>query len=129
MVLERREPPYLGDERSTLVGFLDYQRATLALKCEGLSDDQLRLASSPPSTLSLLGLVRHMAEVERGWMRRTVGGEDVGLVYSSGDDYEAAYDATGADPTACFAAWQAEITAGRGYADTLREAIDGSTGE
>ena len=54
-------------------GWLEYHRATLAMKCEGLTDDQLRLRSVEPSAMSLLGLVRHMGEVERDWFRRVMG--------------------------------------------------------
>ncbi|MGW3183447.1 DinB family protein [Kitasatospora sp. NPDC001119] len=92
-----------------LRGFLDFHRATLALKCEGLTDEQLRLRSSPPSTLSLLGLVRHMAEVERVWFRRVIDGEDLPLVWSEDGDYQAAYDPAGATRAEAFAAWQAEV--------------------
>ena len=56
----RPEPPDIADERSTLDGFLEYHRATLLWKCEGLSDEQLKRRSVPPSTLTLLGLVRHL---------------------------------------------------------------------
>ena len=63
------------------------------MKCEGLGDEELRRKSSPPSTLSLMGLVRHMAEVERHWFRRTVGGADVPHVWSDRHDFQAAYDA------------------------------------
>ena len=59
----RMGPPSFGSERDMLRGFLDYHRATLAMKCDGLTDVELRQRSMPPSTLSLLGLVRHMAEV------------------------------------------------------------------
>lgn len=79
------------------------------MKCEGLSDEQLRRASSPPSTLSLLGLVRHMAEVERAWFRRTIGGEDVPLVWSDAGDFQVAYDASGCTRTEAFAAWETEV--------------------
>jgi uncharacterized damage-inducible protein DinB len=64
---ERPEPPYAGDERATLEAFLDFQRETLLLKCAGLTGEQLVARSVPPSTMSLLGLVRHMADVERSW--------------------------------------------------------------
>lgn len=57
-------------ERPTLEGFLDYYRAVFARKAEGLTDEQARLAPCPPSDLSMLGLVRHMAEVERIWSQR-----------------------------------------------------------
>ncbi|MGW2254666.1 DinB family protein [Kitasatospora sp. NPDC001660] len=105
----RPRPPLVGGEREMLRGFLDFHRATLAMKCEGLTDEQLRLRSSPPSTLSLLGLVRHMAEVERTWFRRVINGEDVPLVWSAEGDYQAAYDPTGATRAEAFAAWQAEV--------------------
>lgn len=62
---DRLEPPFIADERTTLDGWLDYHRRTLLWKCEGLTDDQLRSRPIPSTTLSLIGLVRHMAEVER----------------------------------------------------------------
>nr|WP_253668013.1 DinB family protein [Streptoalloteichus tenebrarius] len=92
-----------------LRGYLDFHRATLAAKCEGLSDDDLRRRSMPPSTLSLLGLVRHMAEVERTWFRRVINKEDVPLVWSEDGDYQVAYDDTGATRAEAFGAWEAEI--------------------
>ncbi|WP_107453004.1 DinB family protein [Streptomyces sp. MJM8645] len=106
---QRPAPPLSGGEREMLRGFLDFHRATLALKCEGLTDEQLRRRSSPPSTLTLLGLVRHMAEVERTWFRRVIDGEDVPLVWSPDGDFQAAYDATGATRAEAFAVWQAEV--------------------
>ncbi|MFJ9609489.1 DinB family protein [Kitasatospora sp. NPDC101176] len=92
-----------------LRAFLDFHRATLAMKCEGLTDEQLRRRSSPPSTLTLLGLVRHMAEVERTWFRRVIDAEDVPLVWSPDGDYQVAYDASGATRAEAFAAWQDEV--------------------
>ncbi|MFJ3217697.1 DinB family protein [Kitasatospora sp. NPDC086801] len=106
---ERPAPPLIGGEREMLRGFLDFHRATLALKCEGLTDEQLRRRASPPSTLTLLGLVRHMAEVERTWFRRVIDGEDVPLVWSEDGDYQAAYDATSGTRAEAFAAWRAEV--------------------
>ncbi|MEU6868170.1 DinB family protein [Streptomyces sp. NPDC046876] len=107
--MERTPPPLTGNERETLRAYLDYHRATLAWKCEGLGDEELRRASMPPSTLSLLGLVRHMAEVERHWFRRTLGGEDVPHLWSDTHDFQAAYDATDATREEAFAAWRAEV--------------------
>lgn len=113
MTEERTSPPPTGGERETLRAFLDFHRETLAMKCEGLSDEQLRRVASPPSALSLLGLVRHMAEVERAWFRRTIGGEDVPLVWSAEGDFQAAYDASRSTRAEAFAAWEAEVAHAR----------------
>ena len=114
MTGDRVGPPLRGDERETLRAFLDYHRATLAMKCEGLSDEQMRQRSSPPSTLSLLGLVRHLAEVERTWFRRVMNAEQVGMVWSDQeDDFQRAYDATGSTRVEAFDAWAAEVEVSR----------------
>jgi uncharacterized damage-inducible protein DinB len=110
---ERISPPLTGDERETLRAFLDFHRATLAMKCDGLTDEQLRERSMPPSTLTLLGLVRHLAEVERTWFRKVIGGEDIGLVWSESGDYQEAYDARGSTRAEAFAAWEAEVAHAR----------------
>jgi uncharacterized damage-inducible protein DinB len=110
---ERVGPPLTGGEREMMRAFLDYHRATLAMKCDGLDDEALRRRSMPPSTLTLLGLVRHMAEVERTWFRRVIGGEDVPLVWSPDGDYQVAYDAGTATRADAFAAWQAEVAHSR----------------
>ncbi|MGC4892628.1 DinB family protein [Micromonospora sp. DT31] len=109
MQTERIGPPLLAGERESLRAFLDFHRATLALKCEGLTDEQLRRRASPPSTLSLLGLVRHMAEVERTWFRRVIDAEDVPLVWSEAGDFQEAYDARDADVAEAFEAWRREV--------------------
>ncbi|HET9556217.1 MAG TPA: DUF664 domain-containing protein, partial [Actinomycetota bacterium] len=62
----RPEPPDVAGEAETLSGFLDFQRATLLWKLEGLDDEQLRRPMVPSGT-SLLGMVKHLAYVERGW--------------------------------------------------------------
>ncbi|WP_338677912.1 DinB family protein [Streptomyces sp. SCSIO 30461] len=105
----RPSPPLLGSERESLRGYLDFHRATLAMKCAGLTDEELRRQSMPPSTLSLLGLVRHMAEVERTWFRKVIAGEDVPLVWSPEGDYQVAYDATKSTRAEAFTAWEAEV--------------------
>ena len=76
-------PPPTGDERTMLESWLDFYRSTLAQKCEGLDDGQLRTASVPPSTLTLLGLLQHAAEVERNWFRRVLVGEQVPPLYTA----------------------------------------------
>jgi uncharacterized damage-inducible protein DinB len=79
------------------------------MKCEGLTDEELRRRSMPPSTLSLLGLVRHMAEVERAWFRRVINGEDIPLVWSDEGDFQVAYDASRSTRAEAFEAWQTEV--------------------
>jgi uncharacterized damage-inducible protein DinB len=106
---ERPSPPMRAGERETLRAFLDFHRATLAMKCDGLSDDDLRRRSMPPSALTLLGLVRHMAEVERTWFRKVINGEDISLVWSEVNDYQVAYDASNSTRSEAFEAWQAEV--------------------
>jgi uncharacterized damage-inducible protein DinB len=106
---ERPEPPLIAGEREMMRGFLDYHRATLAMKCDDLSDEDLRRQSSPPSTLSLLGLVQHMAEVERTWFRRVINGEDVPFVWSDKGDFQEAYDASKGTRAEAFAIWEAEM--------------------
>lgn len=113
MTTERIDPPRTGGEREMLRACLDFHRATLAMKCDGLSDAELRRRSMPPSTLSLLGLVRHMAEVERTWFRRVIDHQDIPLVWSDTGDFQAAYDARDASRAEAFTAWQDEVAHAR----------------
>lgn len=109
MAPERIDPPLQADERTTLTAFLDFQRATLALKCEDLTGDQLREHAVPPSSLSLLGIVRHMAEVERNWFRPVLGGEEMTTIFAPDMDWEAAFrDVATASVPEAFGVWQAE---------------------
>jgi uncharacterized damage-inducible protein DinB len=78
---DRAMPPLNADERTTLESWLDFYRATLAMKCAGLTDEQLRTTSVLPSPLTLLGLVQHMAEVERNWFRRVLMSEEAPPIY------------------------------------------------
>ncbi|MFJ8946089.1 DinB family protein [Streptomyces sp. NPDC102395] len=111
---QRTEPAQNADERTMLEGWLEYHRQTLAWKCEGLTDAQLRTASAPPSELSLLGLVRHMAEVERGWFREVLVGEDAEPIYFSDEDRDGEFHLTEADGwEEAHATWQAEIEIAR----------------
>src|SRR4051794_4610598 len=83
---DRAMPPLQADERATLESWLDFYRSTLLLKCGGLPDEDLRAASVPPSPLTLLGLVQHMAEVERNWFRRVLLGEQAAPIYDPAAD-------------------------------------------
>ncbi|MER8072154.1 DinB family protein [Streptomyces sp. NPDC094034] len=108
----RPVPPARADERVMLEAWLDFHRATLALKCSGLRDEQVRLASAAPSAMTLLGLVQHMAEVERNWFQRVFAGQDVPLVFEECEDFGFTLRPDrGLDEA--MAAWQAEIAQGR----------------
>ncbi|MGW7199603.1 DinB family protein [Streptomyces chryseus] len=116
----RIDPSTTAGERDMLEGWLDFHRATLALKCAGLSEEQLREAAVPPSDLSLLGLVRPMTDVERGWFHRVLADEDAPALYRSGDDPDGAFHFTDKDTWAdAGTAWREavgrarELAAGR----------------
>ncbi|MFE4513523.1 DinB family protein [Kitasatospora sp. NPDC056783] len=117
----RVDPPMVADEATTLTGFLDYHRDTLAQKCAGLTDDQLRLRSVPPSNLSLLGLVRHMAEVEQYWFQSVLLGQEIpeGHFWTEANEDGDFDDIDTADVAADFAVWRAEIEASRSAAAGL----------
>jgi uncharacterized damage-inducible protein DinB len=111
--IERTEPDLIADERTSLDQWLDYHRATLLMKCAGLTAEQLKQRPVAPSTLSLLGLVRHMTEVERWWFRMHGAGEQLEFPYDpglTGADFD---DTADADAEANLAAYRAEIEAAR----------------
>src|SRR4029453_6679587 len=102
----------LGDERATLLEFLRAQRLTLQLKCEGLDAAQLARRSVEPSTMSLLGLVRHLAEVERKWFRQRFAGQDVPNRYQSDAEPDGDFDGALDDQVVvdeAWAAWRDEV--------------------
>ncbi|MFF6878681.1 MULTISPECIES: DUF664 domain-containing protein [unclassified Streptomyces] len=135
MTNERREPATTADERTMLEGWLDYHRQTLAWKCEGLTDAQLRTAAVEPSELSLMGLVRHMAEVERGWFRKVLAAEDVGRLYCTEEDPDGEFHLSQSDTwEEAYATWQSEIETARRNAarfglDDISEGKHRRTGE
>ena len=102
-----RDPPTQADERATILGFLRWQRDTLELKCAGLDAADLARRSVDSSTLSLLGLVRHMAEVERGWFRRVMAGQDAPPHFYSDTDRDGDFDGAVPDPEVVAEAWDA----------------------
>jgi uncharacterized damage-inducible protein DinB len=95
-----------ADERSTLLDYLRRYRLTLQIKCDDLDAAQLASRSVPPSTMSLLGLIRHMAEVERSWFRRVMAGQDAPPMYYTADDPDGDFDGAVADPAVVADAWQ-----------------------
>jgi uncharacterized damage-inducible protein DinB len=110
-------PPLAADERATLSSWLDFYRATLAMKCADLGEEQLRTAAAPPSPLTLLGLVQHMAEVERNWFRRVLLGEDVPPIYDPRADPNGPDGGFELSETVSYEAarktWEAEIVQAR----------------
>jgi len=114
MTIERSVPSLTASERDMLDGWLEYHRATLARKCDGLADDQLRERAVPPSSLSLLGLVRHMAEVERAWFGRRVGGSDLPFLYCTAASPDGDFDdVADANVAQALATWQRECERAR----------------
>jgi uncharacterized damage-inducible protein DinB len=111
--VERSAVPLVAHERAMLDAWLDYHRATLLMKCAGLSEVQLKLRAVEPSTLSLLGLVRHMTDVERGWFRRRIGGEtgpEAARLYSSEERPDGDFDdVDGANPETALSTYLEEI--------------------
>jgi uncharacterized damage-inducible protein DinB len=135
-VAERAEPGLQAGEREMLTGWLDYHRATLAWKCEGLTDDQLRERSVPPSGLSLLGLVRHLAECERSWFRNVLLGTDLPPLYFTQADPDGDFNDTGsASGAAVLRTWDQECAGARDAVasvpdlDVLSKKADRRTGE
>jgi uncharacterized damage-inducible protein DinB len=102
----RKDPPGQADERTTLTTFLRWHRDTLELKCAGLDPEALARRAVEPSTMSLLGLVRHMADVERGWFRRVLAGQDAPSHFASAADRDGDFDNAVPDPEVVAEAWR-----------------------
>jgi uncharacterized damage-inducible protein DinB len=90
------------DERSVLLGYLTYHRTVLARKIEGISDEAARRLACPPSPLTLLGLIRHMTDVERWWFRRVLLAEDVPALFEEDEEWRVPTDATVAGALAAY---------------------------
>ncbi len=107
-------------ERECLLGYLEHYRGTLALKCDGLDAEQLATKAVPPSNISLLGLVRHMARVEQSWFRRVIEANmDLPRLFHEQDE-DAGFDFPDVDDELVRAShelWQGEI-------DHAREVLD-----
>jgi uncharacterized damage-inducible protein DinB len=105
----------LTDERSTLLEYLRAYRLTLEMKCADLTPEQMAQRSVPPSTMSLLGLVRHLADVERYWFRQVMAGEDVPKLYPAELESWHGAQAEAQVVDEAWDAWRAEVT----FADAL----------
>jgi uncharacterized damage-inducible protein DinB len=109
---DRRDPPEAAPERDLLPAFLDYHRATLLWKVDGLSEPDLRRPLTP-SGLTLLGLVKHLAYVERWWFQAVFAGEDIDFPWTDADpdaDWRAGPDES---PAAIFDLYRAEVARSR----------------
>jgi len=119
----RIEPDFLLGERDMLEGWLEFHRTTLLLKCEGLDDEQRKRRPIESSKLSLHGLVRHMAEVERSWFRRVLAEEAVTSIWDDPDEEDPElFPIDDADWETDRARWDAECQAGRAIAN--RRSLD-----
>ena len=130
--VEREPMPGQGDERTMLTTLLDWHRATLAAKCAGLTAEQLRERAIPPSTMSLHGLVRHLAGVEAWWFREQFAERGIAPLYSYAEDEDEDFNDLSGDFAADLAVWSAECEAAR--AIVARSSLDDtgtrrSTGE
>jgi hypothetical protein len=96
-----------NEERGTLIGYLRQYRLTFEMKCADLDTEQMARQSVPPSDMSLLGLVRHLAAVEHNWFRREMAGLDIPRLYGESDDRDADFHGVVADPAVVEEAWQA----------------------
>lgn len=103
----RENGPRLGDERATLTESLRCARLTLEMKCSGLDAQALARRSVEPSTMSLLGLVRHLAEVERATFRKMMAGQEVPRLFCSDTNRDGDFDGAVPDPQVVAEAWDA----------------------
>jgi len=112
--VSREDPAQVSDERTALEQWLEFHRATLLGKCAGLTSDQLKTRAVAPSGLSLLGLVRHMLEVERWWFRMHAAREDLQYRYVTDEDEDAEFNGVDdADAAADIDAYRQECDAAR----------------
>ena len=127
---QRHEPPSIADERTLLDGFLDYHRDTLAWKCSGLTDEQLALRSTEPSSMSLLGLLRHLTEVERNWFEKRIAGGEARPIYFTKENPDGDFDDLGTHSAAeVFETWQSACARSREIAAARPLDFEGSEGD
>ena len=113
----RVDPPTVNrDEKASYDAWLDWHRTTLVLKCEGLDDAGRKARPVPTSKMSLHGLVRHMAEVERGWFRRVIAQEEAKHLFDYSVDEDADFDVTDASWEEDLARFESEVEACRAVA-------------
>jgi uncharacterized damage-inducible protein DinB len=113
-------------EMATYREYLANYRLLIQMKCDGLDADQLARRSVPPSALSLLGLVRHLAQMENHWFQRVLQGRtDAPRLYKSDDNPDADFSAAAPNPalvSEAFAAWKSEIAKANEWLESFDEA-------
>jgi len=109
--------PRDGDELSMLKAYLDSYREIFELKCAGVTPARMSERSSPPSTMSLHGLARHLAGVERWWFAIHFAGIDVPMLYYTDDDPDQDFESLDGDPLEALTVWRAECERSRGIVD------------
>jgi Protein of unknown function (DUF664) len=117
--ITRDDPPLVAGERAMLDGWLDFHRQTLLWKCAGLTAEELTRRSAEPSGLCLLGLIRHMAEVERSWFRHGFAREPIADLYCTDERPEADFEDAGP------AGAEQDIATFRQEVGLCRAAVDG----
>ena len=130
--VDRVGPPLAAGERAMLAAFLDWHRATLHHKCAGLTVEQLSEAACPPSDLTLLGLMRHLTDVERGWFERGAGRDAPPIYYSDEDpegDFRVPPATTFQDAQGTLEAWRSQCETSRAITAALPSLDDTAVGE
>ena len=106
--------PRVASEREALAAYLEYYRATVEMKCRGLTPEQARIRSMPPSALSLHGLIRHLAGCERWWFQQNFERRDVPFLFFTEDSPRLDFDLpTDADFVADLQTWRDECAVSR----------------
>jgi len=105
--------PRHADERPMLTAYLDHYRETVELKCRGVPAARMSDRSSPPSSMSLHGLVRHLAGVERWWFAVNFAGLDLPMLFYSDDDPDQDFEFLDGDPFEALDLWRAECERSR----------------
>ena len=128
--VERQDVPHQGDELGLLTAFLEFQRETFLWKCQGLTAEQLAMRPVPTSAMSLLGLVRHLTDVERHWLRVVAAGEDVPFMYWGQPDTDSDFDdMSAASAEADYTAFLAELeTCRSNQAMDMEASVDSDRG-
>ena len=109
--------PRAADELTMLKAYLEHYRETFELKCSGVPADRMSERSSPPSTMSLHGLIRHLAGVERWWFAINFAGTDLPMLFYSDDDPDQDFDSLDGDPFEALDLWRAECERSRGIVE------------